>query len=76
MSKKAKNPIPEGMTSVTPVMCFNGNCRQAIEVYKKAFKATEMGIYDAPDGKSVWHAMRSRLRLLRPSAILISKWTA
>jgi PhnB protein len=57
MSKKSSSVIPEGMHTVTPVMYFNGNCRQAIDLYKKVFNAQVAGIYDAPDGKSVWHAM-------------------
>src|SRR5271154_3132691 len=56
MSKKSSSAIPEGMYSITPVMYFNGNCRQAIELYQKAFGAQNPQIYPSPDGKSVWHA--------------------
>jgi len=58
MSKKSSNAIPEGMHNITPVMHFNGNCRQAIDFYKKTFNPELQGqIYPSPDGKSVWHAM-------------------
>jgi PhnB protein len=58
MAQKAPRPVPEGMSTVTPVLIFNGNCRQAIDFYKKAFRAELQGeIYPSPDGKSVWHAM-------------------
>ena len=58
MSKKASKAIPEGLQSLTPQFWFNGNCRQAIDFYKKALKAEVIGnIADSPDGKSVWHAM-------------------
>lgn len=58
MAQKAPSSIPEGMHSVTPSMWFNGNCRQAIEHYKKALKAELLGdIVPSPDGKAVWHAM-------------------
>ena len=58
MAKKATTKVPEGMYTVTPQLCFNGNCREAIEFYKKAFNAELIGnIAESPDGKSVWHAM-------------------
>lgn len=49
------NPIPEGMHTVTPHLVCAG-AAAAIEFYKKAFDATELGRVPAPDGK-LMHAM-------------------
>ena len=58
MAQKAPTSIPKGMYSITPSLWFNGNCKEAIDFYKKAFKAEVQGeIAWSPDGKSVWHAM-------------------
>ncbi len=58
MSQKAPAAIPQGMHTITPAMWFNGNCREAIEFYKKALNAEIVGqIAPSPDGKSIWHAM-------------------
>ena len=58
MSTKAQKPVPEGMNTVTTQLFFSGNCKQAIEFYKKAFNATLVGnVAYGPDGKSVIHAM-------------------
>jgi PhnB protein len=58
MSVKSNKPIPEGMHTLTAQLFYNGNCRDAIEFYKKAFQATLIGeIAYWPDGKSVMHAM-------------------
>ncbi len=57
MPTRALKPVPDGMNTVTTHLFYNGNCRQAIEFYKKAFNATLVGnIADSPDG-SVMHAM-------------------
>lgn len=48
-------PIPEGFTSITPHLVVNG-AAGAIEFYKKAFDAVEMGRMPGPDGK-LMHAM-------------------
>jgi uncharacterized glyoxalase superfamily protein PhnB len=46
------------MSTVTTQLFYNGNCKQAIDFYKKAFDATVVGnIAYAPDGNSVMHAM-------------------
>jgi PhnB protein len=50
---KAK-PIPEGHHSLTPYLAIKG-ADKAIEFYKKAFGAREMGRMPGPDGK-VMHA--------------------
>src|SRR5260370_19321215 len=50
----AVKPIPEGYHSVTPYLIING-AADAIEFYKKAFGATELFRFPAPDGK-IGHA--------------------
>jgi uncharacterized glyoxalase superfamily protein PhnB len=58
MPVKARKPVPEGMNSVTTQLFYNGNCKQAIEFYKKALNASLIGnIAYGPDGNSVMHAM-------------------
>jgi len=58
MPKKAPNPIPEGMQQLTAHLWFNGNCREAVDFYQKAFGAElHSPMVDGPDGKSVLHAM-------------------
>ena len=58
MPTKATKPVPEGMNTVTTQLIFNGNCKQAVDFYKKAFNASLVGnIAYGPDGKSVMHAM-------------------
>lgn len=47
-------PIPEGYHSVTPYLIVKGAAK-AIEFYKQAFGATELGRMTAPDGK-IGHA--------------------
>jgi PhnB protein len=47
-------PIPEGYHSVTPYLIIRG-AADAIEFYKKAFGATELFRFPAPDGK-IGHA--------------------
>jgi PhnB protein len=46
----AVKPIPEGYHSVTPYLIVRG-AAQAIDFYKKAFGATEVMRFPAPDGK-------------------------
>ncbi len=50
----AVKPIPEGYHSVTPYLIIKG-AAEAIEFYKKAFGATELFRFPAPDGK-IGHA--------------------
>jgi PhnB protein len=47
-------PIPEGYHSVTPHLIIRG-AAEAIDFYKKAFGATELFRFPAPDGK-IGHA--------------------
>jgi uncharacterized glyoxalase superfamily protein PhnB len=51
----AVNPIPEGMHTITPHLVINGAAK-AIDFYKRAFGAQEIGRHTTPDGK-VMHAL-------------------
>jgi PhnB protein len=51
---KAKSPVPEGHHTVTPQLTL-GNAAEAIEWYKKALGAEDLGRAIGPDGK-VMHA--------------------
>jgi PhnB protein len=51
---KAKNPIPEGLRTVTPQLTLD-NAAQAIDWYKKALGAEEVSRAVGPDGK-IMHA--------------------
>jgi PhnB protein len=55
MTKPQVKPIPDGMHTVTPHLVCAG-AADAIEFYKKAFKAVEMGRMPGPQGK-LMHAM-------------------
>ena len=55
MSKSKVKPIPDGMHSVTPHLVCAG-AAEAIEFYKKAFKAVEVARMPGKDGK-LMHAM-------------------
>jgi PhnB protein len=56
MSKRAKKPVPKGLHSLTPELWFNGNCREAIDFYRRALDARVEGeIMIGPDGR-VLHA--------------------
>ena len=58
MPVKAPKPVPDGMNTVTTQLFFSGNCKQAVDFYKRAFNAALVGnIAYAPDGNSVMHAM-------------------
>ena len=52
---KSVRPIPEGYHSVTPGLTVK-NAAEAIEFYKRAFGAVELGRMSSPDGQHVWHA--------------------
>ena len=58
MPQKASKPVPEGMHTITTHLWFNGNCKEAIEFYQKAFGA-ELAAppVPSPDGKIIMHAM-------------------
>jgi PhnB protein len=55
MSTPAVKPIPENMHTLTPHLCCEG-AAEAIEFYKRAFGATELGRLAGPNGK-LMHAM-------------------
>src|SRR5260370_2501871 len=48
--------VPEGFHTVTPHLTVRG-ASEAIEFYKKAFGARDLGRSPGPDGKSIMHAM-------------------
>ena len=50
----AKKPVPEGYHTVTPQLTID-NCAQAIDWYKRALGAEDMGRATGPDGK-IMHA--------------------
>jgi len=51
----AVKPIPEGYHSITPFLTVRGaDC--AIDFYRRAFGAKELGRMHGPDGKTVMHA--------------------
>ena len=50
MSKTQVKPIPDGMHTVTPHLICAG-AAEAIEFYKKAFNAVELGRMAGPQGK-------------------------
>jgi PhnB protein len=54
MNSRVK-PIPDGFHTLTPHLVVKG-ASQAIEFYKKAFGAEEIGRAAGPDGKSLMHA--------------------
>jgi PhnB protein len=53
--KNQVKPIPEGFHTLTPHLVVKG-ADQAIEFYKKAFGAKEVGRMPGPDGKTIMHA--------------------
>jgi uncharacterized glyoxalase superfamily protein PhnB len=46
---KARNPIPEGLHTITPQLVVKG-AAQALEFYKRAFGATELSRFPGPGG--------------------------
>ena len=50
MSKTVVKPIPDGMHTVTPHLVCSG-AADAIEFYKKAFNAVDLGRMMGPQGK-------------------------
>jgi len=51
----AVKPIPEGYHSLTPMLTVR-YAAQAIDFYRRAFGAEEIGRMHGPDGKTVMHA--------------------
>jgi PhnB protein len=62
-------PVPEGMHTVTPHLVCAG-AADAIEFYKKAFNATEVGRMAGPQGK-LMHAM---LRIGDSAVMLVDEF--
>jgi uncharacterized glyoxalase superfamily protein PhnB len=57
MMQQQVRPIPEGFHTVTPhLVC--ANAAEAIEFYKKAFGAVEVGRMPSPDGKIMHASLR------------------
>lgn len=48
--------MPQGYHSVTPCLSLK-DTRKAIEFYKKAFGAKELGVFPTPDGRRTMHAV-------------------
>ena len=69
MTKSQVKPIPEGMHAVTPHLVCAG-AADAIEFYKKAFNAVEMGRMPGPEGKLV-HAL---IRIGDSSVMLVDEF--
>ena len=57
MVKQAPKPIPDGMHSLTPHLICAG-AADAIEFYKRAFKAIEQARLPGPDGKLMHAAVK------------------
>lgn len=70
MNKPIK-PIPDGMHTVTPHLVCNG-AADAIEFYKKAFNAVELGRIPGPEGKLV-HAL---IRIGDSTIMLVDEFPA
>ena len=64
---RAKSPIPEGFSTVTPVLVHE-DMRKAIEWYEKALGAeSQGGISEDPDGKVLHSVIRvGEIQLLAP----------
>lgn len=58
MAEKAPKPVPEGMHTITINLWFNGDCKEAVDFYQKAFGA-ELAAppVPTPDGKGIMHVM-------------------
>ncbi len=72
MPTPAKNPIPEGMHNLTPHLWFNGNCKEAVSFYQKAFSAELVGpiAFDSHQ-EFVMHAI---LRIGDSNLMLADAW--
>ena len=72
MAKQAPQPVPEGMNTLTTHLWFSGNAREALEFYKKALGAEQIGmVAPTPDGKGLMHAM---LRIGDSHIMLADAW--
>lgn len=58
MAERAPHPVPDGMSTVTTHLWFNGQCHEALKVYAEILDAKIQGqVIPWPDGKNVMHAM-------------------
>ena len=57
MAKAAKSAVPDGYSTVTPQLTFD-KAVEAMEWYKRAFGAEELGRHLGPDGKVMHAEMR------------------
>jgi PhnB protein len=69
MSGTSVKPIPDGMHSLTPHLVCHG-AADAIEFYKKAFGAVEMGRVPGPDGR----LMHAQVRIGDSALMLVDEW--
>ena len=69
MSGTSVKPIPDGMHSLTPHLVCNG-AADAIEFYKRAFGAVEMGRVPGPDGR----LMHAQVRIGDSALMLVDEW--
>ncbi len=56
MAQPAPSPIPEGMSTLTMHLWFNGNGGEAVDFYQKAFGAKVVDVEKGPQEKSLMHA--------------------
>jgi uncharacterized glyoxalase superfamily protein PhnB len=57
MPTKAKNPIPEGMNTLTLYLTYKGKCSEAIDFYKNTFGAVSLFPPMLAPDKRIMHAM-------------------
>ncbi len=58
MVEQAPKPIPDGMSTLTTHLWFNGDCKAAMAFYKKAFDAQEtVPPVEMEGGQAIMHAM-------------------
>ena len=69
MSRKQVKPVPDGMRTVTPHLICAG-AADAIEFYKKAFRAVEMGRMAGPNGK----LMHAHIRIGDSAVMLVDEF--
>ena len=54
MPTPAPSPVPEGMSTITAHLNFNGDCRKAIDSYQEALGAEVLGDpVPSPDGTGI-----------------------
>ena len=71
MAHPAPSPVPEGMSTLTTHIWFNGDGRAAVDFYEKAFGAEVLDIEDGPPEKPLMHA---HLRIGDTDLMLADAW--